>query len=60
LLDALRIPRNLREIGVKEDEINTMVEDVTQNYSRNLSNSPIELNKEKLIEICKNAYVGRF
>lgn len=60
LLDALRIPRNLREVGVKEDEISSIVEDVTQNYSRNLSNSPIELSKEKLIEICKNAYVGRF
>lgn len=60
LLDALRVPRNLREIGIKEDEIDNIVEDVFQNYSRNLSNSPIDLNKEKLVEICKNAYVGRF
>ncbi|MBO3762974.1 MAG: iron-containing alcohol dehydrogenase [Thermoproteota archaeon] len=60
LLDALRIPRNLKEIGVKEDEIYSLVEEVTQNYSRNLLNSPIDLNREKLIEICKNAYVGRF
>jgi len=60
LLDALRVPRSLREIGIKEEEIVRIVEETMQNYERNLSNSPFEINREKLLEVCRNSYVGRF
>jgi len=58
LADRVSIPRSLRELGLKEDELDAMVADALS-YERNLSKHPFPLTVEDVKKILLMAFSGR-
>jgi len=58
LQDQVNIPGNIKEVGVREEELNLMVEE-TLAYRRNLENNPREVKEGDVKELWRKALKGR-
>jgi len=58
LMDAVNIPDGLKDLNLSISNIDKIVES-SMKYKRNLDNSPIQVNKELISDIVKEAYTGR-
>lgn len=56
IMENLRIPTDLSSIGVKEDEIEFMVEDLLNNYSRFITKNPRKPSREDLINLYQQMF----
>ncbi len=58
LLKKLGIPSTIKELGVSKDELRNYAE-VVKGYSRNLSNNPVKVDDEYLMNVLTRAYEGK-
>jgi alcohol dehydrogenase class IV len=56
--DKTNLPKSLRELGVKEFELDAMVSDALS-YARNVNRHPFPITPEDLKNLCLTAFVGR-
>ncbi|MCQ5376459.1 MAG: iron-containing alcohol dehydrogenase [Candidatus Methanomethylicia archaeon] len=58
ILDILGLPETLEEIGVKEDEIDSMVENLLTKQTRFVSKNPRKAIKEDLMQLYRRMFEG--
>ncbi len=58
LLRKLGIPLTIKELGVSKDELRNYAE-VVKGYGRNLSNNPVKVDDEYLMNVLTRAYEGK-
>lgn len=58
LMDETGIPASIRDVGVREEEIQLIAKE-TLSYKRNLENNPVAVDEGIVEEIVREAYKGR-
>jgi len=58
LMDSVKMPAGLKDLHIPENYIDKAADSVMK-YRRNLEKAPIQTSKELIVEVLKNAFIGR-